>query len=135
MTIFDKTMGLIERALDMRSAWQRMIASNIANEETPGYRAKDLHFQDALSAAARGRLPVSLVSTHAQHIGPRGDGVQRVTGRVAEVPAGDLPLDANSVNMELELAKLSDNAMQYNSAATIMGMRMRQLLSAIRDAR
>ncbi len=135
MTIFDKTMGLIERTLDMRSARQRMISSNIANEETPGYRAKDLHFQEALSSAVRGRPPVSLVSTQVQHIGHRGAGFERVTGRVAEVPAGDLPLDANSVNMELELAKLSDNAMQYNSAATIMAMRMRQLLSAIRDAR
>jgi len=135
MTIFDKTMGLIERTLDMRSTRQRMISSNIANEETPGYRAKDLHFQEALSKAAQGRIPVVPVSTHAQHIGPRGDSFGLVTGRVAEVPAGDLPLDANSVNMELELAKLSDNAMQYNSAATIMAIRMRQLLSAIRDAR
>ncbi len=135
MTLFDKTMGLIERTLDMRSARQRMISSNIANEETPGYRAKDLHFQEALSAAARGRLPVQLISTHNMHIGPRGEGIQRATGRVAEVPAGDLPLDANSVNMELELAKLSDNAMQYNSAASIMAIRMRQLMSAIRDAR
>ncbi len=135
MQIFDKTMGLIERTLDLRHARQRLIASNIANEETPGYRATDLHFQDALSSAANGRGPVSLVATHGSHLGSRGNGVHTVTGRVAEVPAGDLPLDANSVNIELELAKLSDNAMQYNSAATIMGMRLRQLLSAIKDAR
>lgn len=135
MTIFDKTMGLIERTLDLRSMRQRLIASNIANEETPGYRANDLHFQDALSAAARGRLPVSLAVTHGRHLGLRGEGVQTVTGRVAEVPAGDLPLDANSVNMELELAKLSDNAMQFNGAATIMAIRLRQLLGAIRDTK
>ncbi|HEU4683469.1 MAG TPA: flagellar basal body rod protein FlgB [Nitrospira sp.] len=135
MRIFDKTMGLIERTLDLRHARQRLIASNIANEETPGYRATDLHFQEALSSAANGRPPVSLASTHAGHLGLRGAGVHAVTGRIAEVPAGDLPLDANSVNIELELAKLSDNAMQYNSAATIMGVRLRQLLSAIRDAR
>ncbi len=135
MNIFDKTMGLIERTLDLRSMRQRLIASNIANEETPGYRATDLHFQDALSAATRGRLPVNLAVTHGQHIGPRGAGIRQVTGRVAQVPAGDLPLDANSVNIELELAKLSDNAMQYNGAATIMAIRLRQLLSAIRDAR
>ncbi|BCA54821.1 flagellar basal-body rod protein FlgB [Nitrospira sp. KM1] len=135
MNIFDKTMGLVERTLDLRGARNRLIASNIANEETPGYRATDLHFQEALSSAAQGRPPVSLVSTHGRHFGLRGPGAGQVTGRVAEVPAGDLPLDANSVNIELELAKLSDNAMQYNSAAAIMGIRLRQLMSAIRDAR
>ncbi|MEW6246999.1 MAG: flagellar basal body rod protein FlgB [Nitrospirota bacterium] len=135
MTIFDKTMDLIERTLDLRGARHRVIASNVANEETPGYRAKDLHFQDALAAAARGRLPVTLAVTHASHIGPQGDGLSRVTGRLAEVPSGDLPLDANSVNLELEMAKLSDNAMHYNTAATILAQRFRQLMSAIRDAR
>jgi flagellar basal-body rod protein FlgB len=43
-------------------------------------------------------------------------------------------LDANSVNIELEMAKMSDNAMQYSSAASIMAIRLRQLLGAIRGA-
>ncbi len=135
MNIFDKTMGVIERTLDLRSMRNRVIASNIANEETPGYRATDLHFQDAMAAATEGRLPIVLAATHGRHIGVQGHGIQQVTGKLAEVPAGDLPLDANSVNMELELAKLSDNAMQYNSAAAIMSIRLRQLMSAIRDAK
>ena len=74
-------------------------------------------------------------STHSTHFGVQGDGIQRVVGRLEEVPAGDLPLDANTVNLELELAKMSDNAMQYNTTATMMAMRLRQLLSAIREGR
>lgn len=136
MTIFDRTMQLLQRSLDLRSAQQRVIASNLANEETPGYRAFELNFQDQLRAAHKGRLPVSLAVTQSRHIGPHGpQGLQAVTGRLREVPAGDLPLDANSVNLELEMAKLSDNAMQYNAAASITAIRFRQLLSAIRDAR
>jgi len=135
VNIFDKTMGVLERTLDLRSMRNRLIASNIANEETPGYRATDLHFQDAMAAATQGKLPIVLTATHGRHFGVREQGVTQVMGKVAEVPAGDLPLDANSVNMELELAKLSDNAMQYNSAAAIMSIRLRQLMSAIRDAR
>ncbi len=135
MTIFDRTMRLLERTLDLGAARQRVIASNLANEETPGYRAKELYFRDALAAAAGGRPPIVPVVTHARHLGPRGDGVSIVTGRVAEMPAGDLPLDANSVNLDVEMAKLSDNAMRYNTAATIMAQRFRQLMSAIREAR
>ena len=136
MTIFDRTMHLLERNLDLRSARQRVISSNLANEETPGYRASELTFMDQLQSAHKGRLPVALAVTQSGHIGPRGaQGVQSVTGKLSEVPAGDLPLDANSVNLELEMAKLSDNAMQYNATASITAMRFRQLLSAIRDAR
>jgi flagellar basal-body rod protein FlgB len=56
-------------------------------------------------------------------------------GTLSPVPAGDIPLDANSVNIELEMAKMSDNAMQYNSAASIMAIRFRQLMGAIREGR
>ncbi|MBX3237242.1 MAG: flagellar basal body rod protein FlgB [Nitrospiraceae bacterium] len=135
MNIIDKTMHLLERSLDLRGARQKVIAANIANEETPRYRATELNFGEALASAQRGKLPITLVSTHPTHIGPKGDGFQRVTGRIEEVGAGDLPLDANTVNIELEMAKMSDNAMQYNTAATIISMRFRSLLAAIREGR
>lgn len=135
MKLFDHTMQLLHRTLDFRGARQRVIASNIANEETPGYRATDFNFLDSLQAAQRGQGPVTLAVTQGKHFGMRGDGLQRVVGKLSEAPAGDLPLDANSVNMELEMAKMSDNAMQYNGAATIMAIRFRQLMGAVRDAR
>ena len=65
MTIFDRTMQLLHRTLDLREARQRVIASNIANEETPGYRAADLNFQDSLQAAQRGKGLVTLSVTQA----------------------------------------------------------------------
>jgi flagellar basal-body rod protein FlgB len=134
MTIFDRTIGLLERAMDLRGARQRVIASNVANEETPGYRAKDLQFKDALSQASKGPLVVQVRSTHPGHI-VSGVGSAQARGRLTEVPAADLPLDANSVSLDTEMAKLSDNAMHYNTAATVTSMRIRQLLSAIRDVR
>ncbi|MBH0195318.1 MAG: hypothetical protein HP494_06885, partial [Nitrospira sp.] len=74
--------------------------------------------------------------TQPRHFGLHGpQGVQAITGKLNEVPAGDLPLDANSVNLELEMAKLSDNAMQYNTAATILAKKFHGLLNAIREGR
>jgi flagellar basal-body rod protein FlgB len=73
--------------------------------------------------------------TQSHHIGPRGESIQQVMGKLGPVPTGDLPLDANSVNIELEMAKMSDNAMQYNGAASIMAIRFRQLMGAIREGR
>ena len=135
MKIFDRTMGVLERTLDLRAARHRTIAANIANEETPGYRPKEFRFLDALSSAVRGQREGQIRVTHALHIGPRGDSVSRVAGRTVELNGGDAGLDNNSVNLDFEMAKLSDNALNYNSAASIIGIRFRQLLAAIRDAR
>jgi flagellar basal-body rod protein FlgB len=135
MMLIDRTMQLLNRTLDLRQARQRVIASNIANEETPGYRATELNFQDSLQAAHRGRGFVTLAVTQDQHIGPRGNSVQQVMGKLDSVPAGDIPLDANSVNIELEMAKMSDNAMQYNVAADLLARKFRGLLNAIREGR
>ncbi|MBI5673151.1 MAG: flagellar basal body rod protein FlgB [Nitrospirae bacterium] len=136
MTIFDKTMRLLQRSLDLRSARQRVITSNLANEETPGYRASELTFMDQLQSAQKGRLPIVMAATQSRHFGLHGpQGVQAVAGKLGEVPAGDLPLDANSVNLELEMAKLSENAMQYNAAATILAKRFQGLLNVIREGR
>lgn len=136
MTIFDRTMRLLERTLDLRSGRQRVIASNLANEETPGYRASELTFMDQLQSAHKGRLPIVLAATQPRHFGLHGaEGVQAVTGKLNEVPAGDIPLDANSVNLELEMAKLSENVMQYNAAATILSKKFQGLLNAIREGR
>lgn len=136
MTIFDRTVRLLQRSLDLRSARQRVIASNLANEETPGYRASELTFMDQLQSAHKGRLPIVMAATQSRHFGVHGpQGVQTVTGKLNEVPAGDLPLDANSVNLELEMAKLSENAMQYNAAATILAKKFHGLLNVIREGR
>lgn len=135
MQIFDKTMQLLEQSLDLRAARHRVIASNVANEETPGYRAKELQFLDALAAAARGKSAAGPATTNIRHLGTDDQAGGRVQGKLIELPSPELPLDANSVNLDMEMAKLGDNAINYNASATMLSMRFRQLLDAIRDAR
>jgi flagellar basal-body rod protein FlgB len=131
MNIFGP-LAILERVLDVRATRHQVIASNIANEETPGYRAKDLRFKEALAAASRS--PGSLSITHARHINATGiEG--RMETQIKEIPTADLPLDANSVNIDLAMAKLADNAMQYNTAAELVARRFRGLLNVIREGR
>ena len=134
MEMFGGTMKIVEQALDLRAARQQVIASNIANEETPGYRAKELRFQDALAAASQPSGHLSVRVTHERHQTALDLGTP-VRGHIVDAPSGDLPLDANSVNLEMEMAKLSDNARQYNTAAEIIARKFRGLLSAIREGR
>lgn len=135
MKMFDRTLDLLQRSLDLRATRHQVIAANLANEETPGYRAREYRFLDALTAAARREPPTRFVATHANHLGSSGEALRQVTGQVEELPAPDLPLDSNSVNLEFEMAKLADNAMNYNTASQIVSIRLKQLLNAIREAR
>jgi flagellar basal-body rod protein FlgB len=116
--------------LDLRALQNRVVATNLANEETPGFRAKEVHFKEALAAARHDGQSVTLHVTTNRHLLPNNVG-----GRISEIPAGDLPLDANSVNLELEMAKLSDIAMQYKATAEILRKEFQHLLEAIREGR
>lgn len=132
MNIF--RMQLLEDALDLRAARHRVIASNIANEETPGYRAKELRFKDALAAASHPSEPMKVRVTHPHHLSPSSIGAE-AAGHISEIPVADLPLDENSVSLDLEMAKLSDNAMHYNTVAQLVAREFRELQIAIREGR
>lgn len=121
-------IGLLGQVLDIRAAQHRVIVANIANEDTPGFRAHELRFSDAL-AAARNPSPVTVQATHQSHISPASTSLENLIHPVA---SDNLPLDANSVNIDLELAKLSNNAMQYNTAAVLIAKEYKELLEAIR---
>lgn len=134
MTLFDATMARLERALDLRVARHQVIAANLANEETPGYRAKDLRFREAFAAAQQGTPPTRLAATHGRHLVPPGL-AGAPGGAAVESAAGETGPDANTVNLERELTKLADNALHYQAVASIVAMRFQQLLAAIRDVR
>lgn len=121
-------LGILRQVLDIRAARHRVILTNIANEDTPGFRANELSFSQAL-ASARKPQPVTIETTHPGHLSGASSSLQEF---VHPVETDDLPLDANSVNMEREMAKLSDNAMLYNTAATLVAKEYRELLNAIR---
>ncbi len=135
MQLFDETTSLLVRVLDLREARQHLITANIANEETPGYQARDLVFVDALAAVLRGRPAPAPAVTHPGHIGLTGDVMSQVRGRIIELPAGELPLDGNSVNLEHEMAKLTDNSGKFSGTAQILAIRLRHLADALRDIR
>ena len=67
MNIFDESFELA-RVLDLRMVQHRVSIANIANEETPGYRAKELHFKDALAAARQDAKGVIMHITNARHL-------------------------------------------------------------------
>ena len=122
---------------DQRLRWldqrQRVLAQNIANADTPGYKARDLDFRQAMARAA-GETPTSgvhLATTRPGHIG--GNATADATAnpdlkyRTPLAPA----LDGNTVDAQLEQAAFAENAVRYQATLTFLNSKFRGLLTAI----
>lgn len=126
------------QALTLRSERQRLIASNIANADTPGYVARDLDFAQALrNATGTGRTTTTLTASQPGHIGAGGaggasaalHGVSLSTLRYAS--PSQTNLDRNTVDMDRERASFADNTVKYEAALRFIGGSVKTTLSAI----
>lgn len=129
--IFDKTIGMLGSALDLRAARQRLISSNIANQDTPGYKASDIKFEDELRKREGGSGVPVLVRTSSGHLPLSGIGAgePRVIDRAADTEG----YDQNSVGIEGEMARLSENALMYSVASKLIRGKFATLMTAIKE--
>ncbi|MDJ0739303.1 MAG: flagellar basal body rod protein FlgB [Gammaproteobacteria bacterium] len=124
----DNVFGIHEQALQLRSRRSEVLASNLANADTPGYKARDFDFAAMLRKEAR--PPVRLVSTHARHI-QADSGVVAVSQMGYRVPQQN-SLDGNTVEVEREQAEFSANAMRYQATLRFLDSRVKGLKLAIK---
>jgi flagellar basal-body rod protein FlgB len=122
------------QALSLRSERQRLIASNIANADTPGYQAREMDFAKTLQAATAALPGASTVSTtHAGHIGSGAAGLSggRVGADLLYATPSQTNLDRNTVDMDRERASFADNAIKYEATLRFINASVRTQLSAI----
>lgn len=130
----DDTLRFHQTAIAVRAERQQLLASNIANADTPHYKARDLDFTQALQGALSGRgpAPVALVRTAAAHLGRSGDSV---SGRAHAQPQyrGEQQgsVDGNTVDMDVERNQFAENALRYEAGLTLIGAQIKGLLTAI----
>ncbi|MGV3742922.1 MAG: flagellar basal body rod protein FlgB [Burkholderiaceae bacterium] len=132
----DQTLGFHEAALSVRAQRQQLLASNIANADTPNYKARDVDFTKALQGALAKNgtaAPAELVKTSAAHLsstavadktGPGGAPLMYRTTAQGNI-------DGNTVDMDVERNQFADNAIRYEASLTLINGQIRSLLSAI----
>ncbi|MDH4224512.1 MAG: flagellar basal body rod protein FlgB [Deltaproteobacteria bacterium] len=131
-SLFDTRLSLLQKSLDLRSARNNLLASNIANAETPGYKARDLVFEKALGEAMQSQTPGPLQVTDRRHLDGRQPlPVEMVNGEMIQSgnPVGSL--DDNSVNLETEMAKLGENQVSYNALTRMMNYKFNLLKTVL----
>lgn len=127
----DKAFGIHAVALQLRARRAEILAANLANADTPHYKARDLDFKAALQAAAGQRSATALRTTHPRHIGaPGSDPAARaeLRHRAATQPSAD----GNTVDTQREQAAFAENALQYQASLTFLNGKIRSLKTAIK---
>jgi flagellar basal-body rod protein FlgB len=125
----DRYLGPIERGLSLRARRSEVLASNIANADTPNYQARDFDFRTAFDQAKAGRQGVALSRTDSGHLAPNNR-TQALNGLQYRVPLQS-SIDNNTVEVDVELAQFSDNAIHYQADLAFMNSRVKTLMSAI----
>lgn len=110
--MFDRLGGSLERYMDLLSVRQNLVASNIANSDTPGFHTRDIDFQAEFQGALDSHLP------HAE-----------------EVLGLKTKNDGNNVSIDREARLLSENALRFNLAAQLMKGQVRNIRNAIQEGR
>jgi len=125
----DTYIGVHSQALKLRSQRTEVLATNLANADTPGYRARDIDFRSALAAASKTEGSVSLSTTNAGHLG-----ATTASGSAAELkyrtPLAP-SLDGNTVDAQLEQAAFAENTVRYQATLTFLSSKFRSLMTAI----
>jgi flagellar basal-body rod protein FlgB len=122
------TRQLVYKSLDASAMRARVTAQNLANVDTPGYKRKEVSFEDQLQDALKKKLPAS--TTQPDHM-PFGKGVDlaAITPKVFEAPDQTLPGEINNVDVDMEAAKMAENQILFNYGIKFAGFD--KLMSAI----
>ncbi len=131
MSKLDELMNFQQTALSVRGMRQQLLASNIANADTPNYKARDIDFNEVLKSKLQLNASPSstpLAKTSASHMDPSG-ALDGVTPKYRTMVQGSV--DGNTVDMDLERNAHADNAVRYEAGLTMINMQIRNMLAAI----
>ena len=138
--MFNSTVALLAKSIDMRAKNHNLIASNIANAETPNYIPKTLVFEQQLQDAFKNRKNGQLTpsAADARHIPFSskipGSAIQSVSGEVRETPTKTPGKDGNAVELEEEMIKMAENQIKYNASVQMLNKQLELLRSSIKGA-
>ncbi len=141
MNALDAAFRFHETALKIGGQRQQVIASNMANADTPQFKASDVNFADALAratgetGASKTVSRVTMAATHAGHIdGGAGQGsVVLSTADLKQKTETQNAIDGNTVDLDAERAAFADNTVRYEASFSFLNHQIKTLMSAIQS--
>src|SRR5277367_510034 len=125
----DSYLGVHPDALKLQSKRTEVIADNLANSDTPGYKARDIDFRAAMASAGSPDSPVKMTTTNPGHLSVDTNSAAgtNLKYRTPLAPS----LDGNTVDAQQEQAAFADNTVRYQATLTFLSARFKGLMTAI----
>lgn len=127
ITLFDGTSALLERALDTTLARQAVLTSNVANLDTPGFSPRDIDFDRAIDEALRHAERSGQEQRRAPAAAP--EAALRAHERPDRAPRPD----GNTVDLDVQMARMSQNAVMYDASTTVLARRMQLMKYVVNE--
>ena len=128
----DSALRFHQEALNLRARRQEVLSANIANADTPNFKARDIDFSSKLTQAVeRGRQSMSMTSTSSRHIS--GEAQAPGDAQLMYRTPNQSSIDGNTVEMDVERVNFADNAMRYEVNLTVISSQIKSLLSAVQQ--
>jgi len=126
---FDAYLGVHAQALKLYAQRTQLLANNLANADTPNYKARDLDFHSVLAGTGAASTVALLTTsnTHLSSTAPASAAPAALKYRVPLAPS----LDGNTVDVQLEQAAFADNSVRYQAALTFLQDKFKSLMTAI----
>lgn len=131
---FEKAVGSAERALIYRSQRAEVLSNNIANADTPNFKARDLDFPALLASQSKQMTDAqfSLQTTNLKHIAGNGSAAEIDERALLYRIPNQSSLDQNTVDQQVELAKYTENEIHFEAAFTRLNGSFKGLIKALR---
>ncbi|MDR0717700.1 MAG: flagellar basal body rod protein FlgB [Azoarcus sp.] len=130
-TLLERDLLVHQSALNLQAYRQELLASNIANADTPNYKARDVQFREALDAAVGRRWggPLALATTHSSHL--EGKTSLSPEAFVRYRTEQQSSVDGNTVSLDVERAAFAENTVHYEASITFINGLLRSMQMAI----
>ncbi len=135
MRVGDKTLEALATSLNFRQMRQELIASNIANAETPGYKAKRLSFEEALARALDVDGAMAMNTNDEKHFDVGSGGFANLQPTIEEEVNGIVSEDGNNVDRDRELALMAENEILYDTTVQLLNKKLALMKYAIQSER
>ena len=133
--IFSQTVSILEKTLDLGSKKHNVIASNIANMDTPDYKAFDLVIEKELQKVTGKGNSISLNKTNKAHMQSERSKADGVSVVIDDTQGLSLRGDGNTVDIDKQMGNMAENTLMYKAAAQMIYRKFQGLKSAIQGGK
>lgn len=127
----DKALGILPASVTLQAHRTEVLASNIANADTPNYKSRDFDIKSRLATLVGQGKTLDIVKTQPNHLTLPGNVIDDTPTLLYRIPAQPA-LDGNTVDPQLERAAFADNAMHYQSTLEFLNRRVSSIRAALR---